>query len=297
MKKLTHQQKSSLLYFNKKFKEWNVKSSSKQYNVIIDRLKTTFHTFKKISDKINFLDIGCGTGQLSIIMSKKNKVKTSLGIDFAENMVIQSKKNNKKLNAKAKFIHGSFFNLEFKKKYNLISAHGFIEYISADELKLFFKTLSKITEKNGFISIGSRNRLFNIFSSNQFTINETDKDKISLIKEMVEINKFSNIKNFLDQKLCRLYKIFKKHPVTGVKVSQRNQFTPFELSKLVEKFGFKVTEIYPVNYHSIIPSLLNNKNLYKNIYEKDALLISNFFQKEFSLLNSSSSFILEAKKK
>jgi len=296
MKKLTHQQKSSLIYFNKKFKEWNMKSNSKQYNVIIDRLKTIFQTYKKINSKINFLDIGCGTGQLSIIMSKKNRVITSTGIDFAENMIEQSKKNNKKLKSKAKFLYGSFFDLKFEKKYNLISAHGFIEYISAPELVLFFKILSRITEKKGFVSIGSRNRLFNIFSSNQFTISETNKDRINLINEMIEINKFYNIKNFLNKKLCKNYKIFKKHPITGVNVSQRNQFTPYELSKLIEKFGFEVTQIYPVNYHSILPSLLNNNFLYKNVYEKDALLISNNFQKEFSLLNSSSSFILEARK-
>jgi SAM-dependent methyltransferase len=296
MKKLTHQQKTSLVYFNKKFKEWNMKSNSKNYNVITDRLRTTFRTYKKIKNQIDFLDIGCGTGQLSIIINDKKNIVSSTGLDYANNMIFQAKKNNRKLKSNVDFICDSFFNHNFNKKFNLISAHGFIEYISQKELIDFFKILSKITKKNGYISIGSRNRLFNIFSSNQFTVMESNEDKKNLINEMIEVNKFTNIENFLKKKLYKTYKIFKKHPITGVLVKQRNQFTPFELSKLIEKFNFKITQIYPVNFHSIMPSLLNNKILYRDIYEKNALNVSNNFQDEFRFLNSSSSFIIEAKK-
>lgn len=296
MKALTFQQKSSLTYFNKKFQEWNLKSNSKSYNVIIDRLRTTFETYKKINKNINFLDVGCGTGQLAIIMSKKKNVLESSGIDFAKNMITQSKKNNKKLKTKAKFLHTSFFDARFDNKFDLIAAHGFIEYISQNELISFFKILSKITSKNGYISIGSRNRLFNLFSANEFTINENITDLKHLINESIQINKFTTIKNFLKKKLHTKYKIFKKHPITGVTVSQRNQFTPFELSSIIQKYGFKVTQIYPINYHSVLPSLLNNTNIYKSLYEKNALAVSKDFKKQIKLVTSSSSFIIEAKK-
>ena len=65
-----------------------------------------------------------------------------------------------------------FFDYNTDSKFKIISANGFIEYISENELKKFLKNSFDMLEKNGLIVFSSRNRLFNIFSNNEYTKSE-----------------------------------------------------------------------------------------------------------------------------
>ena len=109
------------------------------------------------------IDIGCGTGELVFEISKKNI--NSLGVDFSEKMISQCKKYSNKF---SNFLCSDVLNLSLSKKYDLMSANGFIEYISLNQLNKFLKNSPQILSKNAVIIFSVRNRLFNVLSLNQF---------------------------------------------------------------------------------------------------------------------------------
>ena len=66
----------------------------------------------------------------------------------------------------------------------IVSANGFIEYISKQELQKFLSDSYDLLGKNGLLVFSSRNRLFNVFSNNSYTHSEIKMSNISeLIKE------------------------------------------------------------------------------------------------------------------
>ena len=200
------------------------------------------------------------------------------------------KKNNKK---NVKFIASSFFDLNLKENsFDLISANGFIEYISIEQLHLFLKICKKILKKNGKIIFSSRNRLFNLFSLNDFSKKEINNSKSLkfLFKESIDLANKS-FKNFINLKNnLPLIKISDQKKTT-INVNIRYQFTPLQLINLINKFYFKTLDIYPINYHPVIP-----KNYKLN--EKNIRIISNKLLKTFPKMNMipySSAFMIIGK--
>ena len=68
-------------------------------------------------------------------------------------------------------IKRNFYSMDIKKyleenknKYDLISANGFFEYFSTNEMNDLFKKIKQNLNKNGYLIGSFRNRLFNIFS-------------------------------------------------------------------------------------------------------------------------------------
>ena len=85
--------------------------------------------------------MGCGSGDL-VNLSKTYTIE-STGIDFAKKMIdIANKKFSKYKNLK--FYNNSIFDFKTKKKFDLISANGFIEYLSLVDFSKFLKLSNKI---------------------------------------------------------------------------------------------------------------------------------------------------------
>ena len=84
------------------------------------------------------------------------------------------------------------------------------------------------------------------------------------------------------------------HPITGIGVETRFQFTPSDLLHKVEEVGFEVTNIYPINYHAFNP-MIDNEDV-SLMRKQIAELISSEHQSDFRYLPNSSSFVIEAKK-
>ncbi len=101
--------------------------------------------FKKL--KIDSLiDIGCGTGDLSYDASKI--IKKSVGIDFSRNMIRLAQNKFKRKNLR--FYNKNFFDINFNEKFDCLSANGFIEYLSLNDIDKFIKISKKIVKKNKF---------------------------------------------------------------------------------------------------------------------------------------------------
>jgi len=284
------QQKQTLKFFVENAKNWlsedvfnnkKIQSSQQQRNMFV-------YNYIKKNRPNNFLDIGCGTGNLV------NKVffyvkKNLSGIDFSKSMIDLA--NKKKINERIQYKCVDILKFKSNIKYDVISANGFIEYFSKKELILIFSKIKKLLTKNGKIFFSVRNRLFNVFSLNEFTKLEMNSNKIhNLLRESFAIVN-SSFSEFKRNKSLKFDIIRYKQPNTGVNVSLINQYTPLQIIKFIEKLGFEAIEIAPINYHSVIPQYKDTNKIVdifnSNIIRKDSL--------NKKLIPFSSSFIIVAK--
>ena len=241
-----------------------------------------------MNDLKHHLDVGCGTGDLAYHSSKLTK--NSTGIDFSENMIKIAKKNyiRKNLN----FESSSIFDYKVKNNFDIISANGFIEYISVDQIKLFLKFCKNYLIKNGLVAISVRNRLFNLFSLNDFSEKELQHNSFrDFYKESINLNKFS-LKDFLKLKKTKFNKSKYNQPKTGnYNIDNRLQFSPLQMIGILNKYNFKTVELFPINYHPATPKIFRTQSSYLNI---EKYITKNY--NKLSLIPFSSTFIIVAKK-
>jgi len=233
------------------------------------------------------LDVGCGSGDLSYVSSKvTNK---SIGLDFAQSMIdiAERKFSRKNLNFECK----SVFNYQPNSVFDVISANGFIEYLSINQIKNFIKFCKKNLKKNGFLILGSRNRLYNLFSLNEFSKKEVHKKTFKkFYLESINLAKL-NLTNFLKCKKINFEEAPFKQPKNIINVNKRHQFSPSQLINLLEKYNFKTIEISPINYHPVIPKIYNSSLNYKKISN---LILAG--KNKLGLIPFASSFMIAAKK-
>jgi ubiquinone/menaquinone biosynthesis C-methylase UbiE len=288
---MSKQQKQTKVFFEKEARNWSLRadfSSNKIPNTIIQRNSFVIEMIKKYKKK-KHLDIGCGSGDLCFYASKI--AKKSIGIDFSSKMIsIANKKFNRK---NLSFIDGNIFNYQPKDKFDVISAVGFLEYLSFEEINKIISYCYKNLTRSGILILGSRNRLYNLFSLNKFTEFEAKlKTHKKFLKEAIDLNKFT-LTNFLKNNKNSFEETpFSQPTTTGIKVNVRNQFTPGQINSLLSKHKFKINEISPINYHPVSPAIYNKG-------DKEMRKISNLIMMEknkLALIPFSSSFIISAKK-
>lgn len=288
------QQDQTYHFFKSHAKAWQVKAEDDVYSTIHNRHLAVFETMKKYPDGSSLLDIGCGTGQLAIEASNNNW--QSLGIDFAEDMIKIAKENNNRVSASAEFICDSIFKFKSEKSFEVISAQGFIEYISLEQLEEFLAFLKSICTKGGAVAIGSRNRLFNVHSINQFTQIEKDLGTLpSLIEEAIALHTSDSQEEAIKciQNLKSEYVQPDKHPLTGIGVDTRYQFTPSDLASKLENAGFTVTSLYPVHLHPFPVNVMDNSEV-MNVHKEVARFASEKMITNQRLVPYSSSYVIEA---
>ena len=294
----SNQQKQVKEVFEKHAEKWFSKAQNKSndsINIIQQRNQFVEYIALKFLNKNNsILDVGCGTGDLVISLLEKDF--DAFGIDFAKSMIdkakIEAKKNNY---SPEKFTTISFFELQPKTKFNMISANGFIEYISELELTEFITKSHNFLENTGILVFSSRNRLFNIFSFNNYTNAEIKADCVNnLIDECIIFNSISSFDELLKNKFkSKINKNLESHEVTGdIKVSTRYQYTPSQLISLLQKNGFERIDLRPLHIHLFTTG--GRKNL-PEIHDT----MSNLVQEQKNILQlipQSSSFMIAARK-
>ena len=236
------------------------------------------------------LDIGCGTGELVCGLSSKGI--SAVGIDFAEEMIKLSRQLAATRKLKAKFIHSSVFDYEPDRKFDLISANGLIEYIPESSLHSLIAKCHDWLNPGGSIILGSRNRLFNCISLNAYTLRELENGTIpSLLREATTIVGSPDLKECLQVLSGYRQELptFDEHPVTGIAVSTRHQYTPAQLVSKLGGAGFDAIEISPIHYHGISPTIgKTNPELHVAIAEAAQQ------EADFRMLPFSSSFMIHA---
>ena len=289
------QQEQTKSFFKGHASDWQKKATDEHYNVINDRHRAVHRTLSTFPIGSLLLDVGCGTGQLAIEANSNGFI--SLGLDFADEMIIQARQNAANQKSEARFETGSIFEFSPGQRYDVISAMGFIEYISLDQLDKFLEFCSSSVNQKGAISIGSRNRLFNITTFNGYTELERKLGTIDTLFDEVSIcvSSKSNeefINNMRHYVGTTGLVQNDTHPQTGIEVETRYQFTPSDLMHRIESHGFEVTNIYPVNYHAFNPAVESKKITY--VRKEIADMVSEDYQTDYRLLPNASSFVMEA---
>lgn len=286
------QQNQTKKFFEKDAKNWSSKSDFKKniiLNTIQERNLYVIDKIRKFKIK-SLIDVGCGSGDLAFEASKI--LDKSVGIDFSKNMINLAEKKFKK--KKLQYKNLNFFDYKFNERFNCVSANGFIEYLSLDDIKKFIKISNNMLVKNGYLIFGTRNRLFNLYSLNDFSIKELKKKIFrKLYEESVCLNKL-NLKEFIKLNKCKFEEVNFKQPKTGINVDKRHQFSPLQINDLLKKMNFKIIDIQPINYHPVPPK--------KYMFDKKFKFFSNYIYEledkdKLSYIPNSSSFMVTAKKK
>lgn len=294
----TKQQAEALKYFKDYALDWKRKASDNdqdEVNIIKQRNNYVIKIVNERETTGLVLDVGCGTGDLVCDLARKEI--HAVGVDFSKEMIDIAIENAKELKLeKAKFKCCSIFDHDFEQdKYDVISANGFIEYISYEELNKFLELSSKNLNSGGSLVLGSRNRLFNISSLNKFTEEEIEEGNFnSLLSEALQIVKCDDIKSLIGQKTVSLQKEGKKHSQTGIEVTTRYQFTPVQLINRLNDNGFEPVEIFPIHIHGVLPKFIDK---HPSIHVHISNLLQSHAQDNISLIPQSSSFMIHVKKR
>jgi len=294
----TKQQSESLHYFNNNAEKWAKKVKSDQKYRVNTALFRDSYVMDIISSRKSIktaLDVGCGSGELISAINGKNIEST--GIDISPEMIRVAKITTKQRRAsKITFICDSFFNHNFKQSsYDLITANGFIEYISSTQLSSFLKTSHHILNKRGSLVLSARNRLFNIISMNTFTEQEIKNKTLSILtRECMDFIQSDTLQQFESLKSSPLENNNEKQVNTGINVSVRYQYTPKQLIALFKKHGFKTLDIYPVHIHGVSPAFKKKR---PEIHSMITNILQQYARDSREFLPFASMFIIHGEKR
>lgn len=295
----TPQQKEAFDYFQSHAADWRAKAEGigeTQINIISQRNGFVMQVARERDSVKSFLDVGCGTGELVCEMAGMGPV-SAVGVDYAPGMIelCEKKKNDAGLD-NARFVVASVFDFPMEPgSYDLIAANGFIEYISQDEMLRFFDRVAAALPAGGSFVVGSRNRLFNLMSMNAYTAYEVETGGLEPVLEeaMFWANTQGMPRPGEPRKVVALQPGETRHAKHEIDVATRFQYTPFQLMKLLEERGLVSEEVYPAHIHGVTPAF---KKEHPEVQTSIANLLQTYARKSFSLLVSSSSFMLHARK-
>lgn len=114
---------------------------------------------KKSRNKIQLLDVGCGTGRdISFVKSHfPNKNYNFYGIDYSKACINFAKEKYKKYGVKFNNFSGKVFPFKNQSFDYVVSSHV-LEHIKKAEGPLYLKEIIRVTRKGGVIVIGTPNR-------------------------------------------------------------------------------------------------------------------------------------------
>lgn len=124
----------------------------------------------------NYLDIACGTGNVTLILAKR--FKESFAVDLSEDMLRKAFEKLKKEKVKCKIVCQDMSELSLNRKFNLItSVLDSTNYITDEgDLLNYFKGVNDHLDENGvfIFDINSYYKLSNILGNNIYTYNEEE---------------------------------------------------------------------------------------------------------------------------
>lgn len=255
------QQVETRSYFDRFAEDWRRKGTGAdqaRVNIIAQRNGIVLDVVAQLPAPRRVLDIGCGTGDLVVEIARRGI--DAVGIDFAADMIRLCEEARRKAGVtRARFEQVSVFDYDARgETYDLVSAQGLIEYISAAQLDALCRRMLDLLAPGGAFVVGSRNRLFNAFSLNAFTALERGLGVLDdLVREAEAIAGAPDAAAGLAaaEGLAKTYPQPERHPETGVTVSVRYQYTPGELAGLLRRHGLTPTAVYGAHYHALPPAV------------------------------------------
>ncbi len=239
------------------------------------------------------LDVGCGAGELVCAIARLGIHAT--GVDFAAQMIdkAQAAAKNEKL-SKAHFICESIFDVDLSKPtYYLISANGFTDYITFAELEHFVSLAYSALNKGGSLILGIRNRLFNLVSMSNFTLQEMQSGAFQpMVKEAVAIASGADLYELAELQTAP-FPEGKAEIALEKQTESRRQYTPAQVIHLLTANQFLVKQLYPVNINGTVPLFKNN---HPEVHARISSLLQEYASDNMSLIPYASSFMIHAVK-
>lgn len=295
---LDERQRNSLEYFVEHAPNWRERAEAdgiKRVSTILQRNDHAISLVKENPDKFSTaIDLGCGTGEL--VMALAELGVSGVGIDYSSKMIELAKEKADRLNLadNAVFDVDSVMDRDFESdKYDLVTAFGFIEYLRPEELLPFFKKCREAVSDGGVFQVGSRNRLFNALSLNQFSMLEINAGTIeTILREAIALVEAESFADFVESSLAdkSATSVLNEYPQTDVAVAGY-QYTPSELIRLMTEAGFKVSGISPVHFHAMVPAVARQNT---ELHAQFSNTIHNGFRGEHKLIPQASTYILYA---
>lgn len=124
----------------------------------------------------NILEVGCGTGQLTIFLSIKNR--KTIGIDLSRNSLMKGMEFRDKFNLKnAKFLQMDIFDIAFKNEsFDYIFCNGVLHHTY--DARGGFEILCNLLKKDGYIAVGLYNKFGRFITNFQKSIFKIFKKNI-----------------------------------------------------------------------------------------------------------------------
>lgn len=251
------QQQQAQSFFDRIALDWrkSAEGNADSVNVIVQRNNYVLRVADGRENVRTALDVGCGTGELVHELCKRGV--SAIGVDFAPEMIkLAAYKASADGLKGCEFVCGSIFDYKPGTKFDLLSANGFIEYLSPEQWRQFLRMARGWLNPGGSLVFGSRNRLFNAFSMNNYTSLEMSRNTlVSLISEALVIGRSEDLVTCIQQ-LSRYRQELPtvgEHPETGIGVATRHQYTPAELIGMLERIDFQVAGLAPIHYHGVPP--------------------------------------------
>ena len=252
-------QANALDYFQDRAAEWRRLAEADREQRVSTIWQRNDHALDVLESQpgrfVSALDLGCGTGELVIELARRGLRAT--GIDFSDRMIElgREKATRSGVAARCTFEVGSVMDYDFAgERYSLVTAFGFIGYLRPEQLPAFFAACRQLLDEDGVLQVGSRNRLFNVVSMNQFTRAELGAGTIlELLEESVRLCETDTLEPYLDwaSSRSRNREVLKEYPQTDVEVAGY-QYTSATICNLLQDAGLRTIALSPVHYHGFV---------------------------------------------
>lgn len=177
---------------------------------------------------------------------------------------------------------------------DLIAALGLIEYISPPELTRLLALCHHLLRPGGALVLGSRNRLFNLVSLNDYTRLEMSLGTVdALLREALVYPAAATARDALLAVAAPHLPHPESQPKSWIDVSLRYQYTPAGLACLAAEAGYEPMALFPVHYHPMPPAAAAGLS---KLHIDFSTLIHDYAPDEHRLIPFSSSFVLAARK-
>jgi 2-polyprenyl-3-methyl-5-hydroxy-6-metoxy-1,4-benzoquinol methylase len=297
---ISTQQQQTLAFFEANAAAWQARakaSSEQAVNTLQQRYGYVWHVAGSAGPFARALDLGCGAGDAIWPMARRGM--QCLGVDFAPSMIEFARRGAKEHSlSNCEFAVGSVLEYPLKSRhFDLAFALGVIEYLSLKEVEQLLWRVWDAMVPDGSLVLESRNRLFNLVSFNDFTVQEIETGNLAaLLEEALAIVSAPTMSECLEAlvQLKNTPDVLETYPAVGVPVQIRHQYTPGQLSRLLSSCGFQPAALSGYHYHGLTPRLMREL---PKMHATIAREIQGDIVERHEALTNCSSYMIHAKRR